>query len=163
MPGSGKRADSAPYHGASMPTTLLLADDNKNIREFCRQELEDEGYHVLTGRDGREAVALFREQPADLVILDIAMPLCDGFQALEQIRSIDPDVPVVFFTSYDDECVNDPRARLAAACVEKSGDLGELKRVVAKILQCPRQSRHYHPGLPPAADERAQPEAVRTP
>ena len=38
--------------------TILLADDKKNIREFCRQELEDEGYRVILARDGREAIQL---------------------------------------------------------------------------------------------------------
>jgi two-component system, response regulator, stage 0 sporulation protein F len=130
-----------------MSKSILFADDNKNIREFCKRELEDEGYQVLLAGNGCEAVAAFRAHAPDLVILDVAMPMLDGMQVLEQIRAISLTTPVVFFTSYDESCVSDVRGRLATACVEKSGDLTELMRVVARALQRDKVHPPCHVGL----------------
>ncbi len=133
-----------------MPT-ILLADDNRNIREYCRLELEDDGYRVVVARDGGEAVRLTKRYRPDVVVLDICMPGIDGLDALERIRNIEPELPVVFFTSFDDACTRDDRACYATACVEKRNDLTELKRVVAAALQSRRESQPYRVGLPPAA------------
>ena len=130
--------------------TVLFADDNKNIREFCRRELEDEGYRVVVARDGAEAIRLTLRDSPDLVILDICMPGVNGLEAIERIKAIRPDVPVVFFTSFDDVCARDERCRHASACVEKSGDLRELKHVVNAALSSRRQNQPYRLGLPPA-------------
>ena len=131
-------------------STILLADDNRNIREYCKRELEDDGYRVVVARDGSEALRLIRLLRPDLVVLDICMPGIDGLDALERIKDTDPELPVVFFTSFDDVCTRDDRARRATACVEKREDLTELKRVVAAALQSRRQSQPYRLGLPPA-------------
>jgi CheY-like chemotaxis protein len=117
--------------------TILLADDSKNIREYCRAALEEEGYRVVLARDGKDAVSAFRAQTPDLAILDICMPGFNGLEALERIKQIEPMVPVILFTAYDEDCVRDHRGGLAVACVEKSEDLNELKRAVANALRAP--------------------------
>ena len=71
-------------------TTILLADDKKNIRDFCKQELEDEGYHVVLARDGQEAIQLVQQEPPDLVVLDLCMPRVGGLDAVEPIRASPP-------------------------------------------------------------------------
>jgi len=134
----------------SKMATLLLADDNRNIREFCRRELEDEGYQVIVARDGGEALRLTSRLRPDLVILDICMPGIDGLEAVARIKTTQPDLPVVFFTSFDDACTRDERSCHATACVEKRHDLTELKRVVANALRSRRESQPYRLGLPPA-------------
>jgi CheY-like chemotaxis protein len=133
-----------------MPT-ILFADDNRNVREFLRRELEDEGYHVVLARDGAEAIRLTRRAGPDVVILDICMPAMDGLEAAGQIGTFWPDVPIIFFTSFDDDCTRDERSCWATACVEKREDLTELKRVVAAALASHRHNRPYRLGLPPAA------------
>jgi CheY-like chemotaxis protein len=132
--------------------TILFADDSKNIREFCRAALEEEGYRVVLARDGRDAVSAFRAQAPDLAILDICMPGVNGLEAMERIKQIEPKVPVILFTAYDEDCVWDHRGSLAAACVEKSEDLNELKRVIASVLRAPAVESAALPmrlGLPP--------------
>jgi CheY-like chemotaxis protein len=125
--------------------TVLFADDNAMIREYCQRELEEEGYCVVSARDGLEAADLVRRLTPDIVILDLSMPRCGGMEAAERIRAIDSGVPVVFFTAHDEDCLGDPRSRLADACVEKSDDLSELKRVLGRLFS----SRHCRIGLPP--------------
>ncbi len=86
--------------------TILLADDEKNIREFCKQELEDEGYRLILARDGREAIKLVRKEQPDLVILDLCMPRLGGLDAIEPIWAIAPEVPIILFTANDEYCVS---------------------------------------------------------
>ena len=118
--------------------TILFADDNKNIREYCRASLEDEGYRVVVARDGIEAVQAYRSEAPDLAIFDIAMPRAGGLDALERIKRRSPDFPVILFTANDDDCLRDKRAALAAACIEKSYNLADLKGIVASTLRTPR-------------------------
>jgi CheY-like chemotaxis protein len=114
--------------------TILFSDDHKNIREYCRAVLADEGYRVVLARDGIEALEMFIAETPDLAILDISMPRCGGLEALEHIKGLSPRTPVILFTAHDEVCTRDRRAWLATACVEKSEDLAELKRIVAHTL-----------------------------
>jgi DNA-binding response OmpR family regulator len=142
-------------------TTILFADDSRSIREYCKRELEDDGYRVVVARDGSEALRLTSRHRPDLVILDICMPGIDGLEVVTRIRATQPDLPVILFTSFDDVCARDERAWSATACVEKREDLRELKNVVAAALRSRRQSQPYRVGLPPAApsaSSTAQPE-----
>jgi two-component system, response regulator, stage 0 sporulation protein F len=129
--------------------TILLADDKKNIRQFCQRELEEEGYRVLLACDGTEVLRMFRQEYPDLVILDICMPSLNGLETIERIQAIDTEVPVIFFTAYDEDCLQDQRRRFAAACVEKSEDLGELKLAIRRILAERRRPEPLRLGLPP--------------
>jgi two-component system autoinducer 1 sensor kinase/phosphatase LuxN len=128
---------------------ILFADDNKNIREFCKQELEDEGYRVLLARDGAEAERLVQKDHVDLAILDINMPMMNGFEAAQRIKAIAPAIPIMFFTAHDEDCLRDHRSRLAAACVEKTNDLAELKRIAARLLTNHDGNEPFRSGLPP--------------
>jgi CheY-like chemotaxis protein len=130
---------------------ILIADDNRNIREYCRGELEDEGYQVVVAQDGGEAVRLTSRLRPQLVVLDMCMPGVDGLEALARIKRIEPELPVIFFTSFDDACLPDDRACDATACVETRADLTELKRVVAAALQSRWQNQSYRLGLSPVS------------
>ena len=116
--------------------TILVADDCKNIREYCRATLEDDGYRVALACDGLDAIRVFLEEAPDLAILDISMPRASGLEALERINSLAPQVPVILFTAHDeDDCLRDQRASLATACVRKGEDLSELKRLIADTFK----------------------------
>ncbi len=79
---------------------ILLIDDETDILEFLKYNLEQEGYLVITGTDGNQALEKISENP-DLIILDIMMPKLDGFEVLERIRSDKryKDIPVIFLTA----------------------------------------------------------------
>jgi CheY-like chemotaxis protein len=115
--------------------TILVADDSKNIREYCRAALEDDGYRVALACDGLDAIRVFLEESPDLAILDVSMPRASGLEALERINDLAPRVPVILFTAHDEDCLRDRRASLATACVKKGEDLSELKRVIAATFK----------------------------
>ena len=70
--------------------TILFADDQKNIREYCRATFAEEGYRVVLARDGIEALEMFITETPDLAVLDISMPRATGLETLEQIKGISP-------------------------------------------------------------------------
>jgi two-component system, OmpR family, alkaline phosphatase synthesis response regulator PhoP len=80
---------------------ILLAEDEENIRDIVKLNLELENYEVIETDNGKEAVNLFREQFFDLIILDVMMPEMNGFEVCEQIRLTNTEVPVIFLTAKD--------------------------------------------------------------
>jgi len=99
--------DSAPVieaaHGHG--ELILLADDEQIVRNVMAEILESMGYQVLQASDGLEAKELFtmHEQDIALALIDVVMPHCGGMALAMQIRSVNPDVPVIFLTGYDKE------------------------------------------------------------
>ena len=70
---------------------VLVADDLDDIRMLVTTCLSDAGYEVITAVDGLQALDLIRERQPDLAILDVMMPGCDGFEAVERIRAMEPE------------------------------------------------------------------------
>ena len=129
--------------------TILLADDNPGPALLCKMELEEEGYRVLLAEDGERACHLVRDESPDVVVLDIAMPCVNGLEALGRIKAAYPDIPVILFTHFDEDCLRDERAKLASACVEKKpGDLSELKLAIVRALAFGGPNDPLRLGLP---------------
>lgn len=80
---------------------ILLVDDEENIRDVVKMNLELEGYEVVEAADGKAAIAFFREQHFDLIILDIMMPEMNGIEVCEQIRLNNMEIPIIFLTAKD--------------------------------------------------------------
>ena len=78
---------------------LLIADDSKLLRKKLRDELEKLGCEVIEASNGKEAITLDLEHEPDGIILDIVMPEVGGIEALQTIREVSPDVPVVMLSS----------------------------------------------------------------
>ena len=85
-----------------MPT-VLIADDDPNVRELCRVVLENEGYHVLEAEDAPTCVSLTRERRPNLVLLDWMMPGVEGVDALRVLKGAEATrgIPVVMLTALD--------------------------------------------------------------
>ena len=112
---------------------LLVADDEKNLRELYRMELEEEGYDVETAANGMEVLSRIEQQDFDIIILDIQMPGLSGIDLLQKIMARDKRQPVILntaFPSYRDNFMTWP----AEAYVVKSSDTAELKQAVKKVL-----------------------------
>jgi two-component system alkaline phosphatase synthesis response regulator PhoP len=80
---------------------VLIAEDDEDILAMVVFDLEDEGYEVLTARDGDAAVALALERRPDLVLLDVAMPGLDGYEVTRRLRAEESTcgTPVVLLTA----------------------------------------------------------------
>jgi two-component system nitrogen regulation response regulator NtrX len=83
-----------------MSKTILVVDDEKDIRISLTGILEDEGYQVLTADNGVEALECARQELPDLVLLDIWMPGMDGLETLERLKTLFPQVTVIMISGH---------------------------------------------------------------
>ncbi len=112
---------------------ILIVDDDPSIRMLYKEELEDEGYDVVTASSGEEALRLFEEAKPDLVTLDILMPDMDGIQVLRKMKEKKPRLPIIMSTAYDYR--DDFAVWASEAYVVKSSDTTELKETIKKLLK----------------------------
>ncbi len=75
---------SAPY---LMATTILIADDHDDNRELLLLLLSGAGYDVREARNGSECLAVARAQPPDLILMDLSMPVLDGWEVFQQLKT----------------------------------------------------------------------------
>jgi CheY-like chemotaxis protein len=119
---------------------ILVADRNRNVRQFLRRELAGEGYQVILAGEGRELAQLLRgEDPPDLLILDPDIPSYLTKPELIKLLHVSyPALPIVIYTFlYCD--INYLDFPGVATCVEKGEDIDLLKKVIAGVLNknCP--------------------------
>jgi CheY-like chemotaxis protein len=126
-------AGSSGIGAPLMKRRLLVADDEENLREFYRLELEEEGYRVETAANAVEVLKKLEARKYDAIILDIQMPGMPGIDLLQKIITRDRQQPVILNTSYafyQDNYL----AWQADAYVVKSSDTGELKQAIRRVL-----------------------------
>ncbi len=82
--------------------TILIADDEANIRELARMYLEKDGFQVTTVNDGAQALAQVKQSPPSLLVLDLMMPEVDGWEVCRRIRA-NSNLPILMLTARDDD------------------------------------------------------------
>lgn len=112
---------------------ILVVDDEANIRELYKEELEDMGYAVTAVENGDKALALLDTTKFDLVTLDMRMPDIDGIETLRRMKEKDSALPVVICTAYE-EYKHDFGSWCSDAYVVKSADTTQLRDTVKNIL-----------------------------
>jgi two-component system NtrC family response regulator len=80
--------------------TVLIVDDEKNYTRILGAVLEEEGFEILTANSGSEALEVLEGSDVDLVLTDMKMPLMDGIQLLEKIKTRDSELPVIMMTAH---------------------------------------------------------------
>jgi CheY-like chemotaxis protein len=97
--------------------SILVVDDEKDLQRLVARVLDDAGFLVALAGDGSEALAKIRAQPPDLIVLDLMMPVMDGWEVLERLRDVPHAPPVVVLSA----CPDDRRAARAGAvaCMRK--------------------------------------------
>lgn len=113
---------------------ILIVDDEESIHLLYREELEEEGYQVLSAMDGEEALKIFESTTVDLVVLDINMPGMKGIDVLRQIKAKKPTLPVILSSAYS-EYKHDIGSWASDDYIVKSSNLDELKTSIKKHLQ----------------------------
>ena len=112
---------------------ILLVDDEESIQLLYREEFQDEGYAVISARNGEEALKKFAEENPDLVILDIQMPGMNGIEVLRQMKSKEPDKPVILSSAFQ-EYKQDLCSWASDEYVVKSTDITDLKNAVKRLI-----------------------------
>ena len=113
---------------------ILIVDDEEVIRMLYGEELEDEGYEVITTGSGHGLVELIRQEEPDLIILDIKMAEHDGLDLLQDVRKEFYNIPVILCSAYS-SYKGDLKSIAADYYVVKSADLSELKQKIKMALE----------------------------
>src|SRR5690348_1973360 len=118
-----------------MAETILVVDDEENIRHTLRGVLADEGYEVLEAPDGRRALELLAHTEPRLAIVDVWMPEVDGIELVERMRSEAPGVPIIVISGHGTIETAVRVIRLGAFdFLEKPFPLDALLHVVGRAL-----------------------------
>jgi two-component system, response regulator, stage 0 sporulation protein F len=114
-------------------STILVVDDDRNLRRLYQAELEAEGYRVLLAGDGNEASACLAQEIPDVIVMDIRMPGKDGLDAMAEILNDYGRIPIILNTAYS-SYQDDFFTWVADAYIIKSADLEPLKCKIREIL-----------------------------
>src|SRR4030042_4960498 len=110
---------------------ILIVDDDQNILRLYKEELEEEGYTIVTASNGQEAIERFDQEDPDLVTLDILLPDIDGIKLLRKTKEKKPRLPIIMSTAYDYR--DDFAVWASEAYIVKSSDMTELKATIKKL------------------------------
>src|SRR5438876_5931136 len=115
---------------------ILVVDDELSMRQFLTHLFQREGHTVRVAENGRHAMALLREQPADVVISDVKMPDMGGIELLRAARELNSSIEVIMMTAFANEATAHEAFLLGAFdFVHKPFDNELLKEKVARALQ----------------------------
>jgi CheY-like chemotaxis protein len=118
---------------------IMVADDYDIIRQLCRAWLELRGHTVVEAENGEEAVEIARRECPDLILMDMSMPLLDGFAATKRIREI-KELCNVWIVGISGIGKDHRAAALDAGCdeyVTKPFDFSQLEKVLGQLLSRP--------------------------
>ena len=128
--------EEAPVRGGT--ETILLAEDHEGLRQMSHELLSGLGYSIVLVRDGREAVEKFKADPRkfSLLVLDVVMPRLGGPDAFEEIRKVNPSIPVIFTSGYSEESeiLRSLLSRGGAQLLQKPYPPSDLARKIRDIL-----------------------------
>lgn len=123
-----------------MTKRILLADDDRSVRESLKKVLEGAGYEVVCASDGDDAERKFTSQPVDLLLLDLDMPGQNGWNVFGVINSQNPLLPVVIITGLENQSDRELVPGVSAL-LEKPIDVSDLLRTIERLLVEPIETR----------------------
>ncbi len=141
-----------------MPLTsqnsILIVDDEKDIVELVRYNLQREGYHVLTADNGKDALSLSERRPS-LILLDVMMPAMNGLEVLRQLKSrpATAGIPVVFLTAKGSEV--DEVIGLELGADDYIVKPISIPKLIARVKAVLRKSESRRPSEQPGKEYRA--------
>ncbi len=124
--------------------TILVADDEEDVRALLKEVLEEENYAVITVDNGQKAVDAATNNYPDCVLLDVRMPVMDGMEAFLKIREIAPELPVIFLTAYGtSDLAIKAMKKGAYDYLTKPFDIDELRIKVKKAIELKELSANF--------------------
>jgi CheY-like chemotaxis protein len=112
---------------------ILLVEDNEMNRDMLSRRLEKRGYTLIIAVDGGQGVALAKSEVPDLILMDMSLPVLDGWEATQQVKA-DPStkgIPIIALTAHAME--SDRQKALEAGCDDFDTKPVELARLLTKI------------------------------
>lgn len=117
---------------------VLVIDDEQGIRSLLDMLLSRKGYGVVLADGGRKGLELFRRERPDVIVLDLNMPEMDGVAVLQQVRSLNPDQPVIILTGAGTpEKEQRVHALGVSEFVEREFSLHRLGDALKRVLKTP--------------------------
>jgi two-component system, cell cycle response regulator DivK len=112
---------------------ILLVEDDANIRDLVSRRLQREGYTVIAAVNGAEAIIRARSERPDLILMDMSLPLLNGYQATEKLKATPGTwaIPIIALTAF--AAISDRQKCLAAGCDEYESKPIVFDRLVSKI------------------------------
>ena len=140
--GDGDLVDSPPREVEETPLwrshgTVLLVEDEEQVRRIARSMLESFGFDVVEAVHGRQALELYRGRSSEMVLVltDMGMPVMDGFELVTELRSLDPRLPIVVSSGFGDAEVGSKIApEDIAGLISKPYTMGQLRDAVQGAL-----------------------------
>ena len=140
---------------SGQPIRVVIADDVPDLRVLLRAQLElEDGFDVVgEAADGRAAIAAVQKTRPDCILLDLAMPVMDGLQAIPEIRKVEPEITIVVLSGFEASTVE--HAALDAGAdlyLEKSASLAMIAETLREVCPPPatvvilNDCRHLKPG-----------------
>jgi YesN/AraC family two-component response regulator len=120
------------------PCRVVIADDTPDIRMLLRWSIEpDERFEIVgEAANGAEALSLISSLEVDAILLDLAMPVMDGLQAIPQIKIASPSTRIVVLSGFDQESMaGEALSRGADAYLEKGVAVQEITRVLSEMCE----------------------------
>ena len=138
VPSGEKPHDPAPGNQLFGKETILVVDDEEDIRAVADDLFTSHGYSVLLADTGEKALEVLGKHRVDLVLLDLGMPGMGGQRCLEEILKSEPTAKVVIASGYaTHDIVKNPSAHGAKACISKPYRLDQILSLVRQVLDAP--------------------------
>ena len=136
---NGDENESSSTHSVSWEGsgTLLLVEDDENVRSLAKEFLEILGYTILEAVNGKEALEMYKNNSAEinLVFTDMGMPVMDGYELFEKLKKIKPELPIVVSSGFGDTEISTKLERdNVAGIVSKPYSLDKLREVMKGVL-----------------------------
>lgn len=116
-----------------MPQTIMIVDDEMHLARILQFTLQHAGYHVITAFDGQEALEAYEKERPDLVILDLMLPVIDGYKVCNKIKD-NGAVPVIILSARDFEKERLEEPVKADLLMEKPFNTEHLLAEIARLL-----------------------------
>lgn len=123
-----------------MAIKILLVEDNELNRDMLTRRLQRKGFEVMTAVDGKEGILLAQQHPPQLILMDMSLPLIDGWQAAQQLKADakTAKIPIIALTAH--AMVGDREKALASGCDDYDTKPIDLVRLLEKIDQLLKSS-----------------------
>jgi len=114
--------------------TILVADDDNELRSLLEEELLEEGYQVEVAKNGLDVLTEIPFHTFDLIVTDWKMPLRDGMSIVRTLQEICPGVPVILMTAFGSSRLRKDAEKAGAVYLQKPFSMQELKSAVRRLI-----------------------------